>query len=250
MTISNTINRNPSSTFQPTATASNAEETTGLARTARSRSSSQDVFVRTKPSKGSNPNVGPRSALQKHTDFFDYNGDGKINLPETYRGLRDLGFGIASSGTVAPLINIGLGRATGGSLFTVDANNIHKGKHGGDSGAFDTSGRHIKKNAQIVKDNDKNGDKRLSYGELWGMINAKNAGAKNTGAAAGEWMLLNFLAGEKSGQSGEKSIDQATVDQFYDGSLFYEVAERTAAKRAERDKTTLGRVGGFIAESF
>jgi peroxygenase len=191
---------------------------------------SQDVFVPPQPPAGGDPNIGPRTALQKHVDFFDGNGDGKIKLSETYRGLRDLGFGRVSSGTFATLINLGLGRGTGGGTLTVDVNNIHKGKHPGDSDAFDESGRFIKKHAQVVEKHDTNGDQRLSYGELWTMIKGKKEGGAGMVAAAGEWLLLNFLAGEKSPQTGEKSIDQASVNQFYDGSLFHEIAARNAAK--------------------
>src|ERR1017187_2126850 len=48
--------------------------------------------------RGSAPNSGSRTTLQKHVDFFDSDRDGKITFLETYQGLRRLGLRAARSG--------------------------------------------------------------------------------------------------------------------------------------------------------
>ena len=89
-----------------------------------------------------------RTALQKHADFFDGNGNNVVTVPETYDGLRRLGIDPVRSSAFAVAINLGLGRSTGAAWYepyNVYLETIEKGKHSSDTdiyddgGAFDTS---------------------------------------------------------------------------------------------------------------
>ncbi|BAS80785.1 Os02g0734500 [Oryza sativa Japonica Group] len=90
----------------------------------------------------------PATELQKHVAFFDSDHDGIITFGETYRGLRTLGFGIFGATVSATFINGDIGPKTrpedaDGSWFSIYVQNIHKGIHGSDTGAFDSEGRFV-----------------------------------------------------------------------------------------------------------
>ncbi|RCV21117.1 hypothetical protein SETIT_4G112000v2 [Setaria italica] len=93
---------------------------------------------------------GELTPLQRHVAFFDRDKDGVIYPSETYQGFRAIGCGVALSAASAVFINAGLGPSTKPEnqktppfKFPIYVKNIHKGKHGSDSGVYDANGRYF-----------------------------------------------------------------------------------------------------------
>ncbi|QHO28068.1 putative peroxygenase [Arachis hypogaea] len=86
------------------------------------------------------------NVMQKHAAFFDTNHDGVIYPWETYKGLREIGVGILLSIGGTLFINVFLSRITRpgkfpSPLLPIEVKNIQLGKHGSDTGVYDTEGR-------------------------------------------------------------------------------------------------------------
>jgi len=181
------------------------------------------------------PPAGPkprpdRTPLQRHVDFFDRNGDGSTTVSETYQGLRALGVGRALSGAAALGINLGLARKTGAAWYSLTINNnlIHQAKHDSDTDVYDEQGQlSPQKFEEMFKKHDKDQDQALSKAEIDAMIESNKESRIGRIASSGEFGLLLRLAGEANPQ-GEKVLTRARLESFYDGSLFYQLANERA----------------------
>lgn len=192
------------------------------------------------------PNSGSRTALQKHVDFFDTNHDGKITISDTYEGLRRLGLGVIRSAAFAGVINAALGSSTSGApSLTVDAERIHKGKHKSDTGVYDKSGRFsLPKFNRLFGCYDADGDGALDGEELTHLFADNRTDLIGHLGSMAEFGLLLSLAGED--RNGKRVLTRERLERFYDGSLFYEIAEEVTARRFY--KTGGVRIG--VAGSF
>lgn len=86
-----------------------------------------------------------RSALQRHCDFWDTDGDGLIYPWDIYRGFRRLGFHFALCLWAAITMAIAASYNTHTSwiphpLFAINLNNINSNRHGSSTGTYDMDG--------------------------------------------------------------------------------------------------------------
>ncbi|CAL0318486.1 unnamed protein product [Lupinus luteus] len=171
------------------------------------------------------PKASEQSVLQKHVAFFDRNHDGIIYPKETFEGFRALGFGIMLSTVAANFINAGLSQATrpGKSpspLFPIEVQNIKLGKHGSDTGAYDTEGRFVdSKFEEIFTKHAKKNPNSMTFDELMEMIKSNRVPKDYKGWLASyvEWKILHVLAKDKNGLLTKESIRGV-----FDGSLFFQ----------------------------
>ena len=202
------------------------------------------------PTRRSAPNSGFRTALQKHVDFFDTDHDGKITLSNTYRGLRRLGLGAVRSTAFAGVINAALGSSTSGApSLTVDAERIHAGKHPSDTGVYDKKGRFsLSRFRRLFARYDADGDGALDGEELTRLFAENRTDLVGHLGSRAEFGLLLELAGED--RNGAKVLTRERLGRFYNGSLFYELAEEVAARRASEWATLRGAVTSGIREIY
>ncbi|KAK7273890.1 hypothetical protein RIF29_14956 [Crotalaria pallida] len=176
-----------------------------------------------------------QNVLQKHAAFFDRNHDGIVYPWETFQGFRAIGCGILLSTVAAIFINFGLSQKTRPGKFPsillpIEVKNIQRGKHGSDSGAYDSEGRFVpSKFEEIFSKHARKHPNALTSDELMEMLKANRVPKDYKGwlASYTEWKILYVLAKDKDGL-----LQKETVRAVYDGSLF----ERMEKEHTEKKK--------------
>lgn len=174
------------------------------------------------------------TALQKHVSFFDRNKDGVIYPLETFQGFRAIGCSVALSNASAASIHAALSPITSighapSPLLPIYVENIQKGKHGSDTGAYDSEGRFVPmKFEEIFQKHAHTRPDALTSAELDEMLEANKQPNDNAGqlAAKGEWKNLYDLSKDKDGL-----LHKETVRAVYDGSLFYQLEKQASSKK-------------------
>ena len=175
------------------------------------------------------------TSLQKHLSFFDQNRDGNLTREETAQGLRKLGMSPVRSEVMGSAINAGIGLKSSDHWYdftTVNLSKIHASKHGSDTGVYDAQGQFV----------------QASYDELWSRFDQGQKGALNQSdiqamhaslstdkvgdvASKAEFDLLMELAGQNQTMadgSSQRVLTKDAMQQFYDGTLFYQLAGERA----------------------
>ncbi|KAL5071004.1 hypothetical protein RYX36_021891 [Vicia faba] len=163
------------------------------------------------------------NVLQKHVAFFDINKDGFIYPWETFRAMREIGSGVLLSTAAAVFINVGLSQTTRpgkfpSPLFPIEVKNIKLGKHGSDSGVYDSEGRFVEsKFEEIFIKHAHTHPNALTKDELDELIKANREPKDFKGRIGSfvEWKILYKLAKDKNGL-----LPKGTIRGVYDGSLF------------------------------
>ncbi len=172
-----------------------------------------------------------RTALMRHAQFFDIDGDGIISLSETITRLRQLGYGAVHARVIAYPIHMLLGPKTSGRMtLGITIANIHVGKHDSDTGVFDAQGNFVLENFERMFarfDKDRSG--ALNELEIKAMV------AAHSKERPGGWLasrlefklLLDLAADGSEVVDGRRvrSISRARLRKFYDGTLLPELVE-------------------------
>ncbi|XP_021293142.1 probable peroxygenase 5 isoform X2 [Herrania umbratica] len=175
-----------------------------------------------------------QNVLQKHVAFFDRNHDGLIYPWETFEGFRAIGAGYMLSIASAILINMALSRKTRPGkfslLFPIEVKNIQMGKHGSDSGVYDSEGRFVPlKFEEIFSKFARTHSNALTSDELMAMLKANREPKDYKGwiGSWAEWRTLYSLCKDHHGL-----LRKETIRAVYDGSLFEHMErEKAAAKK-------------------
>ncbi|KAF2926131.1 hypothetical protein DAI22_06g103400 [Oryza sativa Japonica Group] len=151
-------------------------------------------------------------------------------------GFRAIGAGVVLSAVGAVFINGGLGPKTipentkTGLKLPIYVKNIHKGKHGSDSGVYDANGRFVpEKFEEIFKKHAHTRPDALTDKELKELLQSNREPKDFKGWLGGftEWKVLYYLCKDKDG-----FLHKDTVRAVYDGSLFAKMEqEKQSAKK-------------------
>ncbi|KAB2036324.1 hypothetical protein ES319_D04G217400v1 [Gossypium barbadense] len=177
-----------------------------------------------------------QNVLQKHAAFFDRNHDGLVYPWETFQGFRAIGAGYLLSMAGAVFINLSLSGTTRPGkfpslLFPIEVKNIQMGKHGSDSGVYDSEGRFIpSKFDEIFSKYARTHTNALTSDELMAMLKSNREPKDYKGWIGSwtEWKALYTLCKDENGL-----LRRETIKAVYDGSLFEHLERERAAAKAK-----------------
>lgn len=183
------------------------------------------------------PEMEKMTVLQNHIWFWDRDRDGVIWPWDTYVGFRNIGFGYFISVVAVFFINVvAFSYATCPSwlpdiFFRIWVKRIHKGKHGSDSGVYDTEGRFTPQKFEELftkfgkKVNEQDGFYLKDVGQ---MCRSHMVAFDPFGWTAErlEWYAFWYIAHDKN-----NFVSKEKVRAMYDGTLWWQLAEDTKQRR-------------------
>ncbi|KAI1803451.1 Caleosin-domain-containing protein [Daldinia bambusicola] len=174
-----------------------------------------------------------KTVLQQHCEFFDSDNDGIIWPHDTFIGFRRLGFGLFLSLLAVLVIHLNFSYPTVPGLlpdpfFRVFLANVHRDKHGSDTGAFDTEGRFIPQRFEDAFAKYAGGRDYLTIWDVRDLLAGQRCIMDPVGwfGAFFEWLATYLMLWPVDGKMRKEDIRG-----IYDGSIFYTIADRRAAKK-------------------
>ncbi|KAI0337653.1 Caleosin-domain-containing protein [Trametopsis cervina] len=181
---------------------------------------------------GYNNKHANKTVLQQHCAFFDLNGDGVITPRETFVSFRLLGWNLFLTVVSVIFIHVGFSYVTQPPnqwlpdvLFRIHLPQLHRAKHGSDSGTYDHEGRFrpqqfadfFSKYGRRLR----NGDYGLTFREaMYGAWSQRCVmDVFGVTAAFFEWSATYITLWPSDGV-----MRMEDVRQVYDGSYFYKIA--------------------------
>ncbi|KAH8725505.1 Caleosin related protein-domain-containing protein [Phaeosphaeriaceae sp. PMI808] len=171
-----------------------------------------------------------QTVLQQHCDFFDQDRDGVIWPYDTFVGFRRVGFGIILSVIATFIIHINFSYPTAlgwlpDPLFRINLKNMHRTKHGGDTGTYDNEGRYIPQKFEEIFTKYADGRDYLTIYDIINMLKGQRnvSDPIGWGGAMFEWGATYLMLWPEDGR-----IMKEDIRAIFDGSIFYVIAERRA----------------------
>ncbi|KAL7802160.1 Caleosin related domain-containing protein [Trichoderma aethiopicum] len=168
-----------------------------------------------------------QTVLQQHCDYFDQDKDGIIWPLDTYRGLRGVGWNILLSLFATFIIHVPFSYPTvpgylPDPFFRIYLKNIHKTKHGSDTGTYDSEGRFVPQKFEDMFSKYADDKDFVTLRDVWNLLKGQRVVADpfGTTAAALEWLATYILLWPQDGRMKKEEIRK-----LYDGSIFYEIAK-------------------------
>ncbi|EXJ86897.1 hypothetical protein A1O3_03851 [Capronia epimyces CBS 606.96] len=181
-----------------------------------------------------------QTVLQQHCEFFDTDRDSIIWPQDTFVGFYKLGFGVILSLVALFIIHLNFSYVTQPSwvpdpLFRIYLANVHKTKHGSDSGTYDNEGRFIPHKFEEIFDKYAHGKDSLNIWDMASLIKGQRLVSDpiGWGGAIFEWSITYIMLWPEDGEMRKEDIRRV-----YDGSLFYTIA----ARRAKNEPASTGAV--------
>ncbi|KAG0262633.1 hypothetical protein BG011_009940 [Mortierella polycephala] len=179
------------------------------------------------------------TVLQQHVQFFDKDQDGIIWPLDTYLSFHALGFNFFLSLFATFVIHCGLSYPTCPSwvpdpFFRIWVCRIHKDKHGSDSGTYDTEGRFVPQHFEdIFSKYAPEGQDGLKWSDIFQLLKGQRVIMDPIGwfSALLEWSFTYLLLWPEDGVMHKNDIRRV-----YDGSIFYELAEKQRLNNAAAAK--------------
>ncbi|KAF4584634.1 hypothetical protein EYR40_004623 [Pleurotus pulmonarius] len=178
-----------------------------------------------------------QTALEKHTAFFDTDGDGIIWPMDTFVGCRAIGFNLLMATLAAIIIHSGLSWATmrfPDPLFRLSVDNMKKAMHGSDSTTYTAQGdfdeTRFNRTFELYTQPPHTS---MSLGDIITMLNGQRNAYDFFGsfAALFEWLAMYLLLWPADG-----FMKKEDVRAIYDGTLFYNLAQsQDRAKNKNND---------------
>ncbi|KAG0343798.1 hypothetical protein BG004_004992 [Podila humilis] len=174
-------------------------------------------------------NHSHETVLQQHCSFFDRDNDGVIWPIDTVVGFYELGFNILFSLLSTMIIHSSFSYPTSPTwlpdpFFRIWTRNIHKDKHGSDSGTYDPEGRFVPQHFEDIFAKygtpDQDG---LTYRDLMKALKGQRVVMDPFGwfGAFFEWSAAYLLLWPEDGVMRKEDIRR-----IYDGSIFPEIAAK------------------------
>ncbi|KAL6709850.1 hypothetical protein ACN47E_000635 [Coniothyrium glycines] len=183
-----------------------------------------------------------QTVLQQHCDFFDRDHDGVLWPSDTFIGFRRLDFNVFLCALAVLLIHGNFSYPTCPSVwpdpyFRIYLANIHRCKHGSDTGTYDHEGRFVPQHFEDVFAKYSTGRQFVTMEDVGALWKGQRCFGDLVGWSAEflEWFATYLLLWPEDGRMMKED-----VRRIYDGSIFYEIA----AKREKQHRLAGMETGG------